>query len=464
MSADSRSRVVARTTRRDALLALAGGALAARSLMARTSHAHGRVQRGGRLSLRAPWPLASVDPHRLDDAAALFFGGCLFDSLYALDASGAVSSVLAETLPEVSPEGTYVVLREGVRFASGKPLTARDVVASIARARTLGARGWLDGLGRVRVSAPGVVVVLARNPDHVAKALASPLAAIVPEHFTPERPDGTGPFAFQAHHDEGALSLVQNRYAAQGPSFLDELSISSAPDLAASLRSFESGEDDIAWLGLGLHEPRRGAVPFDAGLLGWAILRTGNDAGRWSAPGVAQRLADGIEPSRLAALGIRDRKTVEVDDGWGGAPAALLVRADSPWLVELAHAVAAALSRPSHEVVARPVSPADFAAARASHAYALAVDLVRPFDRTPLGTCVALATSDDPARGDEMARRPPLGDAALGSRAIGHVLRVGVLAEVHFEGGHMPDLVLPPGTGGVGVDFGSITHPHPRVL
>ncbi len=451
---------LARVTRRHALLA--AGLLASQALLgARISLARGRTPLGGRLSIRVPWPVASMDPHRLDDAAALFFGRCLFDALYSVDASGAVSPALAESLADPCAEGVRVTLREGVRFASGKRLTARDVACSIARARASGSRGWLDAVGTVHVTGSGTLTFGGHAVDRVARALASPLAAVVPEGFAPGRPDGTGPFAARCPGD--ALVLVRNDLAAQGPSFLERLSIAPAPDLAASLRAFESGEDDLGWLGLGLHEPRRGAVPFDAGALGWAILRTGDQAGRWNAPGVAQRLADGIDPSRLAHLGVRADWTAQPDDGWGGPPAALLVRADSPWLVELGRAVAVALSRPGHEVTVSPVSPIDLARARSSGAYALALDLARPFDETPLGAYVALVTAEDPVRGAQLARRPPLGGATGTPRVSGRLLRVGVVTDVRLQGGRMPDLVLPPGPSGVGVDFGAIVHPRPGV-
>jgi len=454
LSADGRS---GRTTRRGALYAAA--ALASHALVSRASWGRARVPLGGRISLRAPWPVGSVDPHRQDDAAALFFGACLFESLYAIDAAGSPIAALAEAMPEPSPAGTRVTLREGVRFASGRPVTARDVAASLARADRLAGRAWTEPLGAVRVVGRSELVFAARAHERVARTLASPLVAVVPEGFVPERPDGTGPFAAEVR--AGSLLLSRNPFAAGGPSFLDGVSIAAAADLAASLRAFESGEDDVGWLGLGLHEPRRGAVPFDAGALGWAILRIGDQAGRWNLPGVAQRLADGIDPSRLAHLGIASERAVEPDDGWGGPPSALLVRDDSPWLVELARAVAAALSRPDHEVRAQPLPAPDFARARASHAYTLALDLVRPFDRTPLGTYVTLATADDPARGAELARHPPLGSAD--PRVIGRVLRVGVVADVRFAGGRMAELTLPRGPGGVGVDFGAIIHPGPRV-
>jgi peptide/nickel transport system substrate-binding protein len=456
-----------RIERRQALLV---GALAATGLaVPRGASARGRIHLGGALSLRVPWPLSPIDPHRLDDPAALLFGGCLFDALFAPGPRGAVVPALAETLPEPTSDGLRIPLRKGLRFASGKPLTPRDVAQSIARSRSLAGRGWLDGVGSVRAvgtrgSADGTLVVSGRSADHVARALASPLTAIVPEQFNPDRPEGTGPFVAleSGGARPGGRVLGRNRYAASGPSILDHLAVGAADDLAASLRAFESGEDDVGWLGLGLHEPRHGAVAFDAGELGWAILRTGDQVGRWNLPGVAQRLADGIDPSRVAHLGVAADWTVEPDDGWGGPPVSLLVRNDSPWLVDLARAVAAALSRPDHEVTPTPTPLAELRAAVAARTYALALDVTRPFDPTPLGTYAALASADDPARGAELMKHPPLG--LTSARAAGRFLRVGVVAGIRMAGGRMADLHLPLGPAGVGVDFGSIIHPRPRVL
>src|SRR5262245_61179049 len=60
---------------------LVGGAM----LGARLARARGRSPMGGRISLHVPWPLGTIDPHRLDDAACAIFGEALFDSLYARD-------------------------------------------------------------------------------------------------------------------------------------------------------------------------------------------------------------------------------------------------------------------------------------------------------------------------------------------------------------------------------------------
>jgi peptide/nickel transport system substrate-binding protein len=301
--------------------------------------------------------------------------------------------------------------------------------------------------------------VLGTHEVHrVAHALASPLTAIVPRGFSPERPDGTGPF--MARREGDALVFGRNPLAADGPSFLDTFRATKAPDLATSLREFESAADDLGWLGLGLHEPRRGAVPFDAGAVGWALLRTGRAAGRWDLPGVAQRLCDGIDPSRVAQLGMPPWSP-EPGEGWGGPPADVLVDGGSAWLVELSRALAAALSQPGHELTLRPVSSTDLAAARASRAYTLAVDIARPFDATPMGTRVALATADDPALAREIAAHPPRGPAE--PRAVARVLRVGVVGDIKLAGGRTPDLVLPRGPSGLGIDFGAMTRTRPSV-
>ena len=88
--------------RRAWLLAMAAGSAA---------HALGRIPYGGRLELSLPWPLASIDPHAIDDPAAALFGAAIADPLYALDAQGHPYPTLAAAPPEHMPEGARVHLR-----------------------------------------------------------------------------------------------------------------------------------------------------------------------------------------------------------------------------------------------------------------------------------------------------------------------------------------------------------------
>lgn len=432
---------------RRSILALAGGAL----LAARTAHARGRTPIGGRVSLRLPWAVSSIDPHRLDDPAATFFGEALFDTLYARDDAGQLVPAIAEGDPE--PEGTSlrVKLRMGLRTGKGRPFGTKDAVASIARARSLAAKGWLADIPPPREDGRSLVFAM-RDAGRLVRALSSPLVAMVPVGFAPESADGTGPFKVVSRDD--AVVLVRNALAARGPAYLDEVVVRTASTLKASLLAFESGTDDLGWLGDGLHEPRPGSRRFDLGAVAWPILATGRDANQWDAPGIAQRLCDEIPQKNLAHLQIGAAWPTEPEQGWGGPPVSLVVRDDSPWLVELAQAIAARITRPQHEVTVRPVSAADLAQRRASRLYGLALDVVRPIAPGAFGAFVALTTADNPARAADVVQHPPkLGDVSV--RTMTRTLRCGVVGEIRVQGGRAADVNLATSTQGVGFDLGA---------
>lgn len=419
------------------------------SLAPRLALASGRTPYGGRLALHVPWPLASIDPHRIDDAAAALFGESLFEPLYARDASGALVPALAEDDPRPEGTGVRVVLRSGVRFASGIPLDARVAAMSLRRARAHDAAPWLADVPVPRVKGDALVFAT-RDPDALVRALASPLAAIVPPGFSPERPDGTGPL--RAAMQQGGVLFTRNTLAAGGPSFLDVIDARHAPDLVTSLRAFESGADDLGWLGSFLHAPRPGARTFDAGAVAWTVLRTGREAGALDVPGTAQALADGVPHAALAAL-VVGPPWAQGSARWTGAPSDLFVRDDAPWLIEIARALAVALSSPSHEVTPRLAPAPEVAQRRATRAFALMLDVARPAGPGPFGALVGLATADDPIAAASLVRHPPRGE--LPPRVATRTMRLGVVGEIRVQGGRAPGVVLPASPWGRGADWGS---------
>jgi peptide/nickel transport system substrate-binding protein len=431
--------------------ALLGGAasVALTSSTSKAAFSHGRTPYGGHLALHVPWPVSSLDPHRIDDAAVALFGDAVFDALYARSESGDFVASLAAGDPEPEGAGLAVTLRDGVRFASGAAVDARTVAASIARARVRDASAWLADVPMPHVEKNKLVFPL-RDPRKLVRALASPLVAIVPTHFNPERPDGTGPM--RADMQAGALVLVRNTLAATGPAFLDSIEARQAPNLTTSLRAFESGADSVGWLGSFLHEPRPGTRSFDAGAVCWAILRTGHAAGSLDVPGTAQALADGVPHASLASL-VVGAPWEQGSAQWNGPPSELVVRDDSPWLVEVALAVAAALSRPSHEISTRPVPAIEVVQRRATRAFSLMLDVARPAGPGALGWLIGLATADDPATAAALVRHPPRGEMA--PRTATRTMRLGVVGEVRLQGGLAPDVVLPPSPWGRGANWGS---------
>ena len=445
--------------------------MAAGTVFATPARARGRTPVGGQIALQLPFALGSIDPHRLDDPAAAILGEALFDSLYAaMPAAADLAAVIAEGAPEPAGKGLRIAIRKGLRTAHGRRLDARDVVFSVERARARGARGWLADIPVPRLEGHDAIHFAAfADAARLVRALSSPLVAIVPSSFAGTTPDGTGPFRAEVKGFD--LVLSRNALAARGGSFLAQVTVRAAPDLSASLRAFETTTDDLGWLGLGLHEPRPGARRFDGGAVAWALLATGSEAGTWDQPGVAQALADGVPHARVSSLGVGEAWPDRGGGrGWGGSPCALLVRGDSPWLVELATVVAAALSRPGHEVVSRPVPVAELVRRRETRSFALAVDVARPLlgpagspsATTPaearaeatLGALLGLTTADDPRAAEGLGRHPPrLGEGH--ARTLTRTVRVGVLGEIRVQGGRAADLVLPTSASGAGLDLGS---------
>jgi peptide/nickel transport system substrate-binding protein len=430
------------------------GASALALALDRGALAMGRTPLGGRLTLRVPWPTATLDPHDLRDPLAALFGAAVADPIYALEANGAPYPTLAAGLPVRENGETIVRLREGMRSARLAPIDAKDLVFSVERARARGAAALLADVPRALLHKGDPLAAVFGNvdPGHLARALASPLCALLPRRFSPTTPDGTG--AFRADVAGAGLMLTRNLTAARGPAFLDAIEVLPAEDLKSSLRAFEAEQDDVGWLGLGLHDARKGAVRFDLGRAAWVVLITGPDAGAFGVPGAAQRLVDAIPPERLAHLGLGPLPAATGDPAWLGPPAELLVDETSPHLVDVARAVAPVLSSGGHELTVTPV-PRDAVRRRLKGKPALAVDVVRPLGTSALSSLIALASAEDATRGRDVARTPPRMAAGTPARQLTSLLRVGVIGEVRVAGGHMPDLVLPRAPHGDGWDLGA---------
>jgi peptide/nickel transport system substrate-binding protein len=452
-------------------LALAAAALAFGTTS--DAHARPRTAAGGRIGLRLPWSLGTLDPHRSDDMAAAILGGSLFDSLYARDASGAFVPALAEAEPvavgaatseTTAPapnlaRGLAVKLREGIRTAKGRLLTPGDVVFSLARARSLDGGAWLAEVGVPRL-VQGTLTFPTGDVAKLMRALASPLAAIVPRDFNPDSPDGTGAFRLQRQGD--GWSLLRNPFAAMGPAFLEEVRLHEAADLSASLRAFESSQDDLGYLGLGLHEHRPRAQAFDSGVVALAVLRVGREALSWDAPGAVQSACDAIPHASLAHLGLGAPYTRSGALGsapkFPGGKINLLLRDDSPWLLELGKTVAAALGSSDDAITIRPMGREELRERRASRNFALALDIVRLYSPNPYGVFSSLAAADNRATAAALVQRPPRLPENASARSMTRLMRLGVLGEIHFQGGKIPDLQLPALAHG-GPDFSASSRP-----
>ncbi len=409
------------------------GSLAALALAPRGVLGLGRKPYGGVLKLRLPWPLDGIDPHAVDDAVAALFGGAIADPLFALDPAGRPYPALAAALPEPVKGGTRVVVRPNLLSGRGVAMDARDVLASLARSERAGGAGLLAPLGKPAPDPKDAMALLFTHadPNFVAERLASPLAAVVPRGFSRGKPDGTGAFVADVGRDQ--LVLRRNTHAARGAALLDRIEIRAATDLKDALRAFEAGEIDVSWLGEFLHKPRPGAVKFDAGTLGWVVLRTGKDAGAWGAPGVAQKLVDALPAGRLSHLGLSSAAgTGQGDPAWGGEAAELLVVDGAVHLEQIAKELTAIFSRPGHELRVAPRPFAELAYRRERGRFALMLDLARPVGAGPGAAQLGVLTAESPG----LARKPVL-TASGNPRDVTAALSLGVVGQLRVSGAHI---------------------------
>jgi peptide/nickel transport system substrate-binding protein len=406
--------------------------LAAVSAVA-SAGALGRTPLAGTLRLRLPLHFGGLDPHSLDDPLSALFAAAIADPLYALDSSGKPYPALASALPERTASGARISLRAELKSARGKALSAADAIFSLQRAQGLGGAAVLGAFrpptadGKDRLS----LLVPEANPEALARALASPLTAIVPRGFSALAADGTG--AFKATFGSGTLSLTRNENAARGAAFLERIELSRAADLADALRAFEAGQVDVGWLGNGLYRKKVGAIPLVGPSFGWLVLRTGLDAKSWGAPGIAGQLTAALPGAALTHFGVHAVPGAGPGVRWGGGPATLLVSEDAPHAVELARALEPLLSSTGNEVHATPVPRATWLEARRSRRYALLLDFVRGEAGDAHHSALALLAAVDPA----LARRPPKNLSSVLDAT--RTLPLGIVGELRVAGAHSPE-------------------------
>jgi glutathione transport system substrate-binding protein len=164
------------------------------------------------LVIGQPTDADSVDPHKVTAVIAVERIYNLYDTLVNIDFNlETITPGLAESW-QVSPDGkTYTfLLKKGVRFHSGKPLTAEDVKFSLDRwrdpATASPTRNRITEVEDVSVKDERTVVVrLKERSNYLLFNLSSGFASIVnPEaikkygaSYGTLAVDGTGPFKFK---------------------------------------------------------------------------------------------------------------------------------------------------------------------------------------------------------------------------------------------------------------------------
>jgi peptide/nickel transport system substrate-binding protein len=211
----------------------------------------GPDQGGGTLTIGQVQDFTSFDPFVL-----LFINypvmHQLFDRLIKMDHELAVNPWLAESW-EVPDDGLSITfkLRSGVKFHSGKDLTAQDVVANIERARVEETGGNIfakvQTIAAVEAPDASTVVVTFSSPTPNVFDIFDSIGIADPDSFENLRtqPIGTGPFKFKEWIPGDSVVFERfDDYWQDGIPYLDEIVVKPFADGEALTTALESGQID----------------------------------------------------------------------------------------------------------------------------------------------------------------------------------------------------------------------------
>ncbi len=226
----------------------------------------------GFLRLMLKDDLSTLDPAHIVDVPGGAVAAKIFNNLVRFDREGNLVPDLALRW-EISPTGTIYRfhLRPGVKFHSGRELTAADVVYSLRRLldpavnsprfwileEVAGAEAFRSGdspePAGIRSPRSGVVEVELRRPSSLfLYYLALPSGAIVPREAVENpaepfasHPVGTGPFRLVRWRRQNRLVLARNPDYFEGPAGLPGVVYRVIPEPLTATVEFERGNLDL---------------------------------------------------------------------------------------------------------------------------------------------------------------------------------------------------------------------------
>ena len=267
----------------------------------------------------------------------------VFETLYTYDKQYNPIPMLAEG-HTVSDNGrTYTFrLRRGVKFHSGRDLTAEDVVLSLKRWGKLATPGkaiWKNVEG-IEAKDPATVVMYLKEPSAVLlMGLARPNngAVIYPKEVMAAAGDaaikdniGTGPYRFLEHKPDRHIRLTRfKEYSArsEAPNFfggkriayLDEIRFIPVPDVAVRLAGAQSGEYHFAQqIKTDQYERIKNAPGLVMSVVkptGWSTAVLNHKQGIMTDKRIRQAVQAALDMEPIMAAGFGDKAFYRVDPG-----------------------------------------------------------------------------------------------------------------------------------------------------
>ncbi len=212
------------------------------------------------ITIVQPAEATTMDPGRSTQVLTVNYFYHLYDSLTRWDAALQLQPGLATSWRAVNDTTWEFILRPGVKFHDGSPLTAEDVRATIERnlvpGKTVVTAGFTT-IESVQAATPKLVRVVTRKPDPLLPVrLAQMGSQILPARLTTDegakelarRPIGSGAYRFVEWVKDERLIMEANRdwwgWEGRAPA-IDRVLWRAIPDDFPRLVALEKGDADI---------------------------------------------------------------------------------------------------------------------------------------------------------------------------------------------------------------------------
>jgi peptide/nickel transport system substrate-binding protein len=267
----------------------------------------------------------------------------VFETLYTYDKQYNPIPLLVEGHTVSNNGRTYTFrLRRGVKFHSGRDMTAEDVVLSLQRWGKLATPGkaiWKNVEGVEAKDPHTVAMYLKEQSAALLMGLARPNngAVIYPKEVMAATGDaaikdniGTGPYRFVEHKPDrhirlvrfkeyGARSEAPNFFGGKRNAYLDEIRFIPVPDVAVRLAGAESGEYHFAQqIKTDQYERIKtmpGLVPNIVKPTGWSTAVLNHKQGLMTDKRLRQAVQAALDMEPIMAAGFGDKAFYRLDPG-----------------------------------------------------------------------------------------------------------------------------------------------------
>lgn len=244
--------MIARRNLRDGVAVLVGASLVLASTVAVATNASAAPSGQLIIANGEPITAAYYDPHSAFGLVDAQLGSLVYDTLLVMDKKGNVSPSLASSYKRQSKTEVSLVIRTGVKFHDGTPLTPADVAASINRVMADGsplAFALLMAPGKATVSGNTVKVTTEKPFGALENSLA--VLAIVsavdiakPDNWK-DKPNGTGPYTFVSNKNNDLTVVATDDYWGAKPQ-IKTVILRYIEDTQARQSALLTGQVDIS--------------------------------------------------------------------------------------------------------------------------------------------------------------------------------------------------------------------------